>query len=122
MVWVRQCLFCGAHNACTHERTARVVAALHGYQGTDSQHRKQLLMDDIVVTIFTYGPVDRVGVIRKMRVNDTLVKGPATGAWSVDLTKAMRGHKSAKYHGGTKHELPKLPRLTTGHLPEPKVL
>ena len=68
--------------------------------------QKQLLMDAIAITIFTYGPVDRVGVIRKLRVGETLVKG-ADGAWSVDLTKAMRAHKSAKYHGGTKHALPK---------------
>ena len=59
------------------------------------------------MTIFTYGPVDRVGVIRKLRVGDTLVKDAATGAWQVDLTKALRGHKSAKFHGGTKHALPK---------------
>ena len=55
----------------------RCLNALHGYQGADQQHRKQLLMDAIVVTIFTYGPVDRVGVIRKLRVNETLVKDPA---------------------------------------------
>ena len=30
----------------------------------------------------------------------------ADGAYWVDLTKAMRAHKSAKYHGGTKHKLP----------------
>ena len=30
------------------------------------------------------------------------------GSYSVDLTKAMRSHKSAKYHGGTKHALPSL--------------
>ena len=32
-------------------------------------------MDAIVPTIFTYGPVDRVGIIRKLRLNDTLVRG-----------------------------------------------
>ena len=53
-------------------------------------------------------PGDRVGVIRKLRVNETLVKDPADGSWSVDLTKAMRSHKSAKHHGGTKHALPRL--------------
>ena len=67
--------------------------------------KKQLLMDAIVLTIFTYGPVDRVGVIRKLRLNDTLVRD-TDGAYWVDLTKAMRAHKSAKYHGGTKHKLP----------------
>ena len=67
--------------------------------------KKQLLMDAIVLTIFTYGPVDRVGIIRKLRLNDTLVRGD-DGSYSVDLTKAMRAHKSAKYHGGTKHSLP----------------
>ena len=64
-----------------------------------------MLMDAIVLTIFTYGPVDRVGIIRKLRLNETLMRGD-DGSYSVDLTKAMRSHKSAKYHGGTKHTLP----------------
>ena len=86
----------------------KCLEALQATQGAaDPRQKKQLLMDAIVMTIFTYGPVDRVGVIRKLRVGDTLVKDAATGAWQVDLTKALRGHKSAKFHGGTKHALPK---------------
>ena len=87
------------------EARVKCLNALSAYKGTDSKTKKQLLMDAIVLTIFTYGPVDRVGVIRKLRLNDTLVRGD-DGSYSVDLTKAMRGHKSAKYHGGTKHKLP----------------
>ena len=83
----------------------KCLDALNAYKGTDVTLQKQLLMDAIVLTIFTYGPVDRVGIIRKLRLNDTLVRGD-DGSYSVDLTKAMRAHKSAKYHGGTKHTLP----------------
>ena len=35
-------------------------------------------MDTIVLTIFTYGPVDRVGIIRKLRLNDTLMCAATT--------------------------------------------
>jgi len=42
--------------------------ALSAYKGTDQTSNKQLLMDAIALPIFTYGPVDRVGVIRKLRL------------------------------------------------------
>jgi len=87
------------------EARVACINALGAYKGTDAARKKQLLMDAIVITIFTYGPVDRVGIIRKLRLNDTLVRG-SDGAYSVDLTKAMRSHKSAKRHGGTVHKLP----------------
>ena len=87
------------------EARVACLGALNAYHGVDAARKKQLLMDAIVLTIFTYGPVDRVGIIRKLRMNDTLARGP-DGAYSVDLTKAMRSHKSAKFHGGTVHKLP----------------
>ena len=87
------------------EACVACLGALNAYHGVDAARKKQLLMDAIVLTIFTYGPVDRVGIIRKLRMNDTLARGP-DGAYSVDLTKAMRSHKSAKFHGGTVHKLP----------------
>ena len=80
---------------------------MQSYDGDDPRRRKQVLMDAIVLTIFTYGPVDRVGVIRKLRINETL-KRKEDGSWEVDLMKAMRSHKSARYHGGTTHTLPAL--------------
>ena len=63
----------------------RCLDALNTYKGTDVTLNKQMLMDAIVLTIFTYGPVDRVGIIRKLRLNDTLVRGD-DGSYSVDLT------------------------------------
>ena len=42
--------------------------ALSAYKGTDQTSNKQLLMDAIALPIFTFGPVDRVGVIRKLRL------------------------------------------------------
>ena len=42
--------------------------ALSAYKGTDPTSNKQLLMDAIALPIFTFGPVDRVGVIRKLRL------------------------------------------------------
>ena len=41
---------------------------ISAYKGTDQTSNKQLLMDAIALPIFTYGPVDRVGVIRKLRL------------------------------------------------------
>ena len=66
------------------------LAALHGYQGADQQHRKQLLMDAIVVTIFTYGPVDRVGVVRAAvsRARPAALATPAQP--SCNLCRRMR--------------------------------
>ena len=39
---------------------------------------------------------DRVGIIRKLSLNDTLKK--ADGVWRIDLTKE-RTHKTAKFYG-----------------------
>ena len=47
-----------------------------------------------------------MGIIRKLRLNETLRKHPASGTWIVDLTNAQRSHKSAKFHGGTRTALP----------------
>ena len=80
------------------------VLTLAAYNGTDSQIKKQLLMDAIVIIIFTYQTVDRVGIIRKLRINETLKKlSDGSGTWVVDLSNAQRSHKSAKFHGATRH-------------------
>ena len=64
------------------------------YKGTDVTLQKQLLMDAIVLTIFTYGPVDRVGIIRKLRLNDTLA------AWRRRLLLGRSDHQNRT--GGNK--------------------
>ena len=50
------------------EARVKCLDALSAYKGNDLATKKQLLMDAIVLTIFTYGPVGRVGVIRKLRL------------------------------------------------------
>lgn len=68
----------------------KCLERLQAYTDTDVHFRKQLLMDAIVITIFTYGPVDRVGVVRAAvsRARPAALTTPAQP--SCNLCRRMR--------------------------------
>jgi hypothetical protein len=71
--------------------------ALSAYKGTDPTSDKQLLMDAIALPIFTYGPVDRVGVIRKLRLLPHHTYGPPNLRSSANLRRKESGAQTAGF-------------------------
>ena len=72
--------------------------ALSAYKGTDQTSNKQLLMDAIALPIFTYGPVDRVGVIRnKLRLLPHHTYGPPNLRSSANLRRKESGAQTAGF-------------------------
>ena len=61
--------------------------------------KTQALREWLAIGLFTLMPPDRVGVIRKLRLNMSL-KRSGDGSFELDLTQ-QRAHKSSKFHGPT---------------------
>ena len=71
--------------------------ALSAYKGTDPTSDKQLLVDAIALPIFTDGPVDRVGVIRKLRLLPHHTDGPPNLRSSANLRRKESGAQTAGF-------------------------
>ena len=61
-------------------------------EGTTAQKRS-LLRDAAAISLLSLLPPDRVGIIRKLRLNHTLIRKPS-GGWKLDLSHMRDGHKT----------------------------
>ena len=62
--------------------------------------KTQALREWLAIGLFTLMPPDRVGVIRKLRLNMSLKRSKGGAGFELDLTQ-QRAHKSSKFHGPT---------------------
>ena len=60
------------------------------------QARLKLAEDCCILAFHTYQPPDRVGVVRRLAIGETLIKRD-DGCWAIDCTKFR--HKTSKFYG-----------------------
>ena len=71
----------------------------------ESAAKRNLLRDCAAISLLSLIPPDRVGCIRKLRLNYTL-KRKQGGGWMVDLSKQRDGHKTSRFYGPFAASLP----------------
>jgi hypothetical protein len=73
--------------------------------GTNPATMRTLLRDATALSLLSLIPPDRVGCIRKLRLQHTLQKKDS-GGWKMDLSKARDSHKTSKWYGPFAASLP----------------
>ena len=87
---------------CTWEdvQKARVrcLEKLDEAEGGSRAEKRFALRDAAAISLLSLIPPDRVGCIRKLRLDYTL-KRKEGGGWKMDLSKQRDGHKTSRFYG-----------------------
>ena len=70
-----------------------------------AEEKRAALRDACAISLLSLIPPDRVGIIRKLRLDVTLKKKP-DGNWKIDLSKQRDGHKTSRFYGPFAASLP----------------
>ena len=98
---------------CTWEdvQKARVKAieklgAVDGNSPPQAAEKRFALRDACALSLLSLIPPDRVGCIRKLRLNHTLKRKEGASGWKMDLSKQRDGHKTSRFYGPFAASLP----------------
>ena len=84
----------------TRERVMALVAEMSTDKKRNRKQSITLLTDALIISMLTIMPPDRVGVIRRLSMKETLKKCPDSENYYIDLERF--GHKTAKFYGPSK--------------------
>ena len=81
-----------------HRARAKAFEKLRAVENHSSLEKRFALRDACALSLLSLIPPDRVGCIRRLRLNHTL-KRKAGGGWKMDLSKQRDGHKTSRFYG-----------------------
>lgn len=71
-----------------------VLRALDEWPSTDHRKTLELVEDALLISLHTVAPPDRVGVVRRLCMGETLKRRESDGTWFIDLSKFK--HKTSR--------------------------
>ena len=86
-------------------RVATLAKLNDALQSGTSANKRMLMRDACAISLMSLIPPDRVGCIRKLRLQHTLKRKEA-GGWKMDLSNQRDGHKTSRFYGPFAASLP----------------